>query len=262
MPSKIQLDENLWFLYICLQKSDMKSIDFTAVGAATSLKPPAARMRYTRLRRQIESGTLIGTHGTPFASPAVPEETKKCRGEFKKRKRTIKKEEGTTSQFDNSDEEDKKIKNENSSSYESDSSTESLTDESEDEMPLAKLSKKHMAASPSTALLALRRMTPATPSYSVAGSSVRGSQAGHTTVGVAKFSKHPPDLRAELAHHQKAQAELQALIPTGRVELGQGHGGTWEAGEQTGGFWSQRYDRLTEQRLGMIGGDVKPRKSV
>jgi hypothetical protein len=26
MPSKIQLDENLWFLYICLQKSDMKSV--------------------------------------------------------------------------------------------------------------------------------------------------------------------------------------------------------------------------------------------
>jgi hypothetical protein len=25
MPSKIQLDENLWFLYICLQKSDLKT---------------------------------------------------------------------------------------------------------------------------------------------------------------------------------------------------------------------------------------------
>ncbi|KAG9245805.1 hypothetical protein BJ878DRAFT_398739, partial [Calycina marina] len=56
MPSKIQLDENLWFLYICLTKSDLKTIDFLAVGAATNLKPPAARMRYTRLRRQIESG--------------------------------------------------------------------------------------------------------------------------------------------------------------------------------------------------------------
>ncbi|OBT62769.1 hypothetical protein VE03_07716 [Pseudogymnoascus sp. 23342-1-I1] len=66
MPSKIQLDENLWFLYICLQKSDYKNIDFGAVGAVTNLKSPAARMRYTRLRRQIEGGTLIGTHGTPF----------------------------------------------------------------------------------------------------------------------------------------------------------------------------------------------------
>jgi|ERR1700733_9865475 len=26
MPSKIQLDENLWFLYVCLQKSDLKSV--------------------------------------------------------------------------------------------------------------------------------------------------------------------------------------------------------------------------------------------
>ncbi|PMD16573.1 hypothetical protein NA56DRAFT_649437, partial [Hyaloscypha hepaticicola] len=71
MPSKIQLDENLWFLYICLQKSDLKSIDFQSVGLATNLKPPAARMRYTRLRRQIESGTLIGTHGTPFLSSSA-----------------------------------------------------------------------------------------------------------------------------------------------------------------------------------------------
>ncbi|KAI9875125.1 MAG: hypothetical protein M1830_008854 [Pleopsidium flavum] len=70
MPSKIQLDENLWFLYICLQKSDYKAIDFNAVGDATKLKPPAARMRYTRLRRAIESGTLIGTHGTPFQGSA------------------------------------------------------------------------------------------------------------------------------------------------------------------------------------------------
>ncbi|KFY41643.1 hypothetical protein V494_02875 [Pseudogymnoascus sp. VKM F-4513 (FW-928)] len=80
MPSKIQLDENLWFLYICLQKSDYKNvrpppsasppnhptnlptkIDFTSVGEVTNLKPPAARMRYTRLRRQIESGSLKGT---------------------------------------------------------------------------------------------------------------------------------------------------------------------------------------------------------
>ncbi|RDL30356.1 uncharacterized protein BP5553_10234 [Venustampulla echinocandica] len=81
MPSKIQLDENLYFLYTCLQKSDMKFIDFHAVGAATSLKAPAARMRYTRLRRQIESGTVAGAHGH---SPAAEEtETKPIR----KRKR-------------------------------------------------------------------------------------------------------------------------------------------------------------------------------
>jgi hypothetical protein len=101
MPSKIQLDENLWFLFICLQKSDYKSvsyhfdpypqttfdvseIDFNAVGTATNLKPPAARMRYTRLRRQIESGTLIGTHGTPFAGGAD-----KIAKAMRKRKKSI-----------------------------------------------------------------------------------------------------------------------------------------------------------------------------
>ncbi|CZR63180.1 uncharacterized protein PAC_13077 [Phialocephala subalpina] len=256
MPSKIQLDENLWFLYICLQKSDVKSIDFTAVGAATSLKPPAARMRYTRLRRQIESGTLIGTHGTPFASPAVPEEDKKVRGEAKKRKRTIKREEGVT-QFDNYDEEDKKIKNEESSGYESDSSVESGTEESEDEMPLAKLSKKHMATSPSTVPPLPSIITPATPACLTTGSVL-----GHTSVGAAKTQIYAPSLDRELAEHQRAQAELQALIPTGRVELAQEYGGSWGEGEPAGGFWSQRYDRQMEERMGMVGGDVKPRKSV
>lgn len=48
----------------------MFQIDFNAVGEATKLKAPAARMRYTRLRRAIESGTLIGTHGTPFQGGA------------------------------------------------------------------------------------------------------------------------------------------------------------------------------------------------
>ena len=40
------------------------------MGEETNLKPPAARMRYTRLRRSIEDGTLIGTHGTPFQGGA------------------------------------------------------------------------------------------------------------------------------------------------------------------------------------------------
>ncbi|KAK0119541.1 hypothetical protein ONS95_010981 [Cadophora gregata] len=72
MPSEIQLDENLWFLYICLQKSDLKAIDFNAVGLATGLKSPAARMRYTRLRRQIESGSLNVGHGPAFSSAPPP----------------------------------------------------------------------------------------------------------------------------------------------------------------------------------------------
>jgi len=47
-------------------RSTSMLLETQAVGDATNLKPPAARMRYTRLRRQIENGTLIGTHGIPF----------------------------------------------------------------------------------------------------------------------------------------------------------------------------------------------------
>jgi hypothetical protein len=42
-------------------------------------------MRYTRLRRQIESGTLIGTHGAPFTSATTVEKIAEA---GKKRKRT------------------------------------------------------------------------------------------------------------------------------------------------------------------------------
>ncbi|KZF23272.1 hypothetical protein L228DRAFT_282010 [Xylona heveae TC161] len=68
MPPKLQLDENLLFLYTCLQHSDYKAIDFSSVGEAIGLKAPAARMRFTRLRKAIESG--ISTIGT--ATPASP----------------------------------------------------------------------------------------------------------------------------------------------------------------------------------------------
>ncbi|KAK2812992.1 hypothetical protein FQN50_001013 [Emmonsiellopsis sp. PD_5] len=71
MPSKTQPDVNLWFLYICLQKSDYKTIDFNAVGEVTSLNPPAARMRFSRLKKAIENGTYTSTGGA--SSSASPE---------------------------------------------------------------------------------------------------------------------------------------------------------------------------------------------
>lgn len=99
MPAKIQPDENLWFMYTCIKNSDMKivspvtliepsysshlhllittlplirnaKIDFAAVAAATKIKSPAARMRFTRLKRQIEDGTLLGRRGSAF-SPTI-----------------------------------------------------------------------------------------------------------------------------------------------------------------------------------------------
>jgi hypothetical protein len=47
-------------------------------------------MRYTRLRRQIESGTLIGTHGTPFSSNTAPSSSSSAptTETIKKRKRS------------------------------------------------------------------------------------------------------------------------------------------------------------------------------
>lgn len=87
-------------------------------------------MRYTRLRRQIENGTLIGTHGTPFQRSAD-----KTLESSSKRKRSLQ---------DRDDEEalagsakDKiKIENEYASDeYETDTSYET---DSEDDIPLAK----------------------------------------------------------------------------------------------------------------------------
>lgn len=40
MPSKIQLDENLWFLYICLQKSDLKTVHLPFRPPILSTFPP------------------------------------------------------------------------------------------------------------------------------------------------------------------------------------------------------------------------------
>ncbi|KAI9780245.1 MAG: hypothetical protein M1839_006805 [Geoglossum umbratile] len=135
MPSKIQLDENLWFLYVCLQKSDFKTIDFNAVGEATGLKAPAARMRYTRLRRHIVDGTLIGTHGTPFQGG--PERGAQSQGKRKKNSRGTLKEEEEGPDFIQTRsgiciERRPKSELEASDEYETDS------DDERDEMPLAK----------------------------------------------------------------------------------------------------------------------------
>jgi hypothetical protein len=108
-------------------------IDFNAVGQATNLKSPAARMRYTRLRRQIEGGTLIGTHGTPFAE--------KIPSKMRKRTRDSQAEvgeEGQPAVFAKTSSPDRKIKSEPeefSDRYETDFSE---GNNSEDEMPLAK----------------------------------------------------------------------------------------------------------------------------
>lgn len=97
MPSKIQMDENLWFLFICLQKSDYKvvgadarcsalerllnsrQIDFAAVGEAAGLKAPAARMRFTRLKRQIQEGKLVATQCASLPAQAETRVSTPCK---------------------------------------------------------------------------------------------------------------------------------------------------------------------------------------
>jgi hypothetical protein len=109
-------------------------------------------MRYTRLRRQIESGTLIGTHGTPFPSDKVVEKNAEA---GRKRKRLSP---GKDAKIDASEEtggrkKDAKSKSiikkegDGSGEFESSGDSESDFEDSEDEMPLAKLMKSRMKAS-------------------------------------------------------------------------------------------------------------------
>jgi hypothetical protein len=90
-------------------------------------------MRYTRLRRQIEGGTLIGTHGTPFAEKAP--------FHIRKRTRVTQPEVGEREQpavFAKTSSPDRQIKSEPGDFSDPYESVSSDGDDSEDEMPLAK----------------------------------------------------------------------------------------------------------------------------
>jgi hypothetical protein len=128
-------------------------------------------MRYTRLRRQIESGTLIGTHGTPFSGsadkiyeastkrkrpnssvkksddetedeePQPPNRKAKKSGNYEKGKR---KRGGVEAGGENTEKGkggEVKVKEEGESEFESDDSS---FEDAEDEMPLAKLRKARL----------------------------------------------------------------------------------------------------------------------
>jgi hypothetical protein len=95
-------------------------------------------MRYTRLRRQIEGGTLIGTHGTPFIRGAkrIAEVRKKSKkpmaNEYDEgRLRAVQKE--TAPRYQKKD-----VKFEQSESSDGWETSSSENVDSEDEMPLAK----------------------------------------------------------------------------------------------------------------------------
>jgi hypothetical protein len=123
-------------------------------------------MRYTRLRRQIESGTLIGTHGTPFAATSVSEKKRKRSLTHAKKAASEDKTETNSSvgageevdrgkRLESEKETEKKVKKElDSDGYGGDGdTTEGESDEtdewsSEDEIPLAKLRKARSKTTP------------------------------------------------------------------------------------------------------------------
>lgn len=112
-------------------------------------------MRYTRLRRQIESGTLIGTHGTRFAGAL-----EKIAEAGKKRKRgpsSIKNDKGGQGEAKGSVNKDEAkgeesrrgvtvVKEERQYSWVEFESSEESDGDSEDEIPLAKLRKSKLAS--------------------------------------------------------------------------------------------------------------------
>ncbi|GAB7361755.1 hypothetical protein MBLNU230_g1801t1 [Neophaeotheca triangularis] len=58
MPAKLDDPTSLRFLYCCMCHSNYSSIDYNAVGHAFSIKAPAARMRFTRLREALDPDLL------------------------------------------------------------------------------------------------------------------------------------------------------------------------------------------------------------
>ncbi|KAK5094562.1 hypothetical protein LTR70_004053 [Exophiala xenobiotica] len=59
MPQKLQVDESFAFLFMCIEASGCK-LDYKLIGEATDLNPAAARMRYTRLKKAVETGLFKG----------------------------------------------------------------------------------------------------------------------------------------------------------------------------------------------------------
>jgi hypothetical protein len=221
-------------------------------------------MRYTRLRRQIESGTLIGTHGTPFLSSSSDNPSSSSN----KRKRL-----GGSSEKDDDDESegDMGLKNEKGLKSEKegkkhkikvedgesgwDSGSETTGSEgwdSEDEIPLAKLRKARLshpppAPSPITPISSFTQHTiPANQAERqemlrnrdgvmyVSGKRVVGAPSRPHTVHGASIPRYipPSEGRAWAGMIPVGNAGLQNSGLEYRAYLGNGFAGvgTWEQG--------------------------------
>jgi hypothetical protein len=149
-------------------------------------------MRYTRLRRQIESGTLIGAHGTTFTGALGKSKKRKHLSDQSKGSDGYSKDgrevnvEGGASMDRGSEEEGKSlekagvVKSEGrEDGFVSEESSSASEDDSEDDMPLAKLRKGRMGQGlkPAEVLIHGSKRFPftAAPSREIRGGSGLGS---------------------------------------------------------------------------------------
>ncbi|GKZ30178.1 hypothetical protein AbraIFM66950_008127 [Aspergillus brasiliensis] len=71
MP-KTHPNDSLVFLYMCLLNSDFSTIDWKALGEATNLNLGAARMRYHRLKKNLDAVVKDGKFDLSTTSAASP----------------------------------------------------------------------------------------------------------------------------------------------------------------------------------------------
>ncbi|RDH27863.1 hypothetical protein BDQ94DRAFT_175178 [Aspergillus welwitschiae] len=71
MP-KTHPNDGLVFLYMCILNSDLTTIDWKALGEATNLKLGAARMRYHRLKKNMDVVIKDGKFDLSTTSASTP----------------------------------------------------------------------------------------------------------------------------------------------------------------------------------------------
>jgi hypothetical protein len=213
-------------------------------------------MRYTRLRRQIESGTLVATRGTPFLShsSSLPTSTSSHNPDKLKRKRVSGEDEeiifkrddvkqlerGIKAERETVEAREGKIKREDEGSGVWDSGSGSETDEgwdSEDEVPLAKLRKATLSSfvAQNTA-----------PTQHVMGAAVQETRAGMDGVslgyGKEGVSGQQHMNRAAVPRYitpSEARAWV-GMIPVGNAGIQNSRYPVyWGNGYSGGGAWEQ-----------------------
>ncbi|KAF2838965.1 hypothetical protein M501DRAFT_1004823 [Patellaria atrata CBS 101060] len=69
MPAKIPLEGTAQLLWLCVKNSDMKTIDFDAVGKALGCSKSGAAQRFGRLKKALDEGMSVADASKP-ATPS------------------------------------------------------------------------------------------------------------------------------------------------------------------------------------------------